>query len=429
MRRFLWSLSPRTPREATESVVENFLLHGFPAYVSRQSIGFRSTLWLGSINWCLFFVLSWTGILLMFHYIPSTEKAYISIMDIEHVVSFGTTLRAMHRISAHGMVALVFIHMMRVWYAGAYKSPAGSNGKRRANWLIGIFLLLLTLLFSFTGYLLPWDQLAYWAVVIGSRIVENVPFFGETLRGFLIGGNELGQNALLRFYVLHCAVLPLLFCIGGGYHMWRIKRDGGLAVVDNLRRKYRAEKQQKPAASKTYMLLGVKEETNLTVSADDLPDHAMTRSNQLLVSRLFLCFVLTHVVVLGLSFFFPSPLEDPANPFKLPNPAKAPWYFVWIQELAALTTLKIGTWVVNGGLVGGVIIPGLAIIVLSLWPFADKSTDRSIGVWFHRSRLFQNIVFTGCVLVIIGLVIVGVFLRGPFWDFYWFGQPWPQFPM
>lgn len=429
MRRFFWSLSPRTPREATESVVENFLLHGFPAYVSRKSIGFLSTLWLGTIVWCIFFLLSWTGILLMFLYIPSTEKAYVSIMDIGHAVTFGTTLRAMHRIGAHGMVALVFFHMMRVWYAGAYRSPINSSGQRRMNWLIGISLLLITLLFSFTGYLLPWDQLAYWAVVISSNIIDNVPFCGKSLRVFLMGGNELGQNSLLRFYVLHCALLPLLFLVGGGYHMWRVKRDGGLAVVDNLRRKYRARKESKPVSSKTYMLLGVKDDTSLSVIADDLPESEMTRSNRMLFARLFLCLTLTHVVIFGLSFIFQPPLEDPANPFKLPNPAKAPWYFVWIQELAALTTFKIGNWVVNGGLVGGVLIPGIAIVVLLLWPYFDKSADAAVGVWFHRSRRFQNIVFTGCVLLLIVLIIVGVFLRGPFWDFYWFGQPWPEMVM
>jgi len=407
-------------------VVENFLLHGFPAYVSRKGIGFFSTLWLGTISWILFFILVWTGILLMFLYIPSIERAYASIKDIEYVVTFGKTLRAMHRLSAHVMVALVFFHMMRVWFTGSYKSLAGSAGQRRINWLIGVLLFNLVLLFSFTGYLLPWDQLAYWAVVIGSNIVSNVPFFGESMREFIIGGTELGQNTLIRFYVLHCALLPLLFIIAGGYHMWRIKRDSGLAVTDHLREKHGAGQLRESTSTKTYMLLGVKKEIGLSVMGDDLPEHELTRSNRMLLGRLILCFVLTHVVMLGLSLIIQSPLEDPANPFSLPNPAKAPWYFLWLQELSALTTFQVGEWVINGGFVGGVLIPGLSIGILAVWPYLDKSPDVSVGIWFHPSRLVQNIVFTICVLVMIGLIIVGVYFRGPFWGFYWFGQPWPE---
>lgn len=429
MRRFLWSLSPRTPREASESVVENFLLHGFPAYVSRKSIGFFSTMWLGTIIWALCFILGWTGIILMFLYVPSIERAYLSINDIEYVVTFGKTFRSMHRLSAHAMVALVFIHMMRVWYTTSYRSTAASAGNRRINWLIGILLFILTLLLSYTGYLMPWDQLAYWAVVIGSNMISNVPFFGESIREFIIGGTELGQNALIRFYVLHCALLPFLFLIAGGYHMWRIKRDGGLAVTDHLRQKYVDRQVREPVGSKTYMLLGVKEETSLSVTDDDLPEHEMTRSNRMLLARLILCFVLTHVVLLGLSLIIQSPLEEPANPFRLPNPAKAPWYFLWLQELATLTTFKVGNIVINGGFVGGVMIPSLVIGIFSIWPFLDKSPDTSVGVWFHRSRRVQNIVFTLWVLAVIVLIIVGFYLRGPFWDFYWFGQPWPQMPI
>jgi len=211
--------------------------------------------------------------------------------------------------------------------------------------------------------------------------------------------------------------------------MWRIKRDRGLAVTDQLRQKYGDGQERETVDSKTYMLLGVKKETNLSVTGDDLPEHVLTRSNRMLFGRLILCFALTHVVILGLSLIFQSPLGEQANPFRLPNPAKAPWYFLWLQELAALTTFKVGSWVINGGFIGGVLIPVVAAGILAVWPFFDKSPDASLGVWFHHSRLLQNIVFSIFVVAVIGLILVGVYLRGPFWNFYWFGHPWPQIPM
>jgi len=410
-------------------MIANFLLHGFPTYVSRRSIGFSATFWLGAINWSLFLLLGWTGFLLMLYYVPAVEKAYASVKDIEYVVTFGRSLRVMHRLGAHFMVALVTLHMMRVWYTGAYKSPAAPGGNRRINWLIGMFLLLITLAFSFTGYLLPWDQLAYWAVTIGSNIVSNLPLVGERIRKILLGGTELGQNALIRFYVFHCVLLPLLFCIAGGYHMWRIRRDRGLAVTDHLRQQYGLGQPRHPSPTKTYMLLGVRAKTEVSVTGDDLPEHELTRSHLMLLARLFLCLVLTHAVIFALSFITDSPLEEQANPFRLPNPAKAPWYFIWLQELSALTTFKVGNWVVNGGFVGGILIPSLAIGILSAWPFLDRSPDTSVGVWFHGSRLRQNILLTIGVLAVIVLIVVGVFLRGPFWNFYWFGRPWPEMPL
>jgi quinol-cytochrome oxidoreductase complex cytochrome b subunit len=249
------------------------------------------------------------------------------------------------------------------------------------------------------------------------------------MREILIGGTEIGQNTLLRFYILHCVALPILLVIVGAYHMWRLRRDGGLAVTDRLTLLQNARGEElKPSPTKTYTLLGMKEGTTLSVRSSALPDSLLARANPELTLRLLIVILLTHVVILGVSLYVTAPLEAPANPLAPPNPAKAPWYFLWLQELIADTTVKVGNYVINGGFVGGILIPTIALAILSVWPFLDRSPDAAIGVWFHRSRWLQNVVFTIGVIVVIGLIVLAAYLRGPFWNLYWFGEPWPQVP-
>lgn len=162
----------------------------------------------------------------MFYYVPSVERAYETMKLIQLAVPLGQFTRNMHRWSAHGMVLAVILHMARVFYTGGYKPP------REFNWVIGIFLLLLTLGASFTGYLLPWDQLAYWAITVGTNIAGYAPGVGPVMRQMLLGGQEVGQAALIRFYTLHIAVLPFLITLLISVHMWRVRKDGGLAVND-----------------------------------------------------------------------------------------------------------------------------------------------------------------------------------------------------
>jgi quinol-cytochrome oxidoreductase complex cytochrome b subunit len=172
----------------------------------------------------LFGVLVFTGVLLMFYYIPSVERAYSTMKQIQLSVPLGQFTRNMHRWSAHAMVLIVILHMARVFYTGAYKPP------REFNWLVGVALLLLTLGASFTGYLLPWDQLAYWAITVGTNIAGYAPLVGEATRQMLLGGREVGQDALIRFYTLHIALLPLAIALLASLHVWRVRKDGGLAA-------------------------------------------------------------------------------------------------------------------------------------------------------------------------------------------------------
>ncbi len=159
----------------------------------------------------------------MLYYHPSVPQAYNDMKDLEFVVSSGVFLRNIHRIAAHLMVVSVFLHMLRVFYTGSYKHP------REFNWVVGVLLLILTLFLSFTGYLLPWDQLSYWAITVGTTISSYVPFVGKAIRFLLLGGNIVGENALLRFYVLHCVILPVFMIALMAIHFWRIRKDGGIS--------------------------------------------------------------------------------------------------------------------------------------------------------------------------------------------------------
>ncbi len=204
------------------AVQQNVFLHLFSAKARRRTLDFGVTWYLGALTFGTFAVLVITGILLMLYYHPSVPQAYADMKDLQFVVSSGVFLRNLHRWSAHAMVFLVFAHMFRVFYRGAYRPP------REFNWVIGVVLLLITLLLSYTGYLLPWDQLSYWAVTVGSNIASAVPLLGPRIRYLMLGGHTVNANALLRFYVLHCMILPLAALFFIAIHFWRIRKDGGL---------------------------------------------------------------------------------------------------------------------------------------------------------------------------------------------------------
>ncbi|MBL7046566.1 MAG: cytochrome b N-terminal domain-containing protein [Candidatus Marinimicrobia bacterium] len=418
-RKIIWPWSPNSDREASESVVKNFWLHWFPSRISLRSISWSYSLWLGTISACLFVILIITGFLLLFFYVPSVQQAYWSIKDIENIVNFGWLLRAQHRWAAELMVAVVFLHLVRVFFTAAYRTP------RVWNWYIGIALFILTLFLSFSGYILPWDQLAYWALTIATGIAGEFPWLGKGIRFLLLGGNTIGQSSLIRFYALHNFFLPALLLIFFALHMWRIRKDGGLASMDQLIQQTRL-KEIPISSTKTYSLLGVTEGTNIQVETTEVLDknNSMHTSPDL-TRRIALVFLVTTIVTLVLALVSPAPLEEHANPSVTPIPAKAPWYFLWLQELTAVTTFRIKNITISGGLIGGIIVPGLLFLLALVWPFLDKSPKEAIGVWFHKKRKIQNIVFSiGCLAIIV-LIIIGVYLRGPYWIFIW---PWQSFP-
>ncbi len=234
---------PNTPRNQMLVVATNIFLHLHPTRIHRTHVKITHTWCLGGLSFFLFLGLTITGVLLMFYYVPSVDRAYEDILALETDVRFGQLMRNLHRWMAHGMVLTVLLHMMRVFYTGAYKPP------REFNWVIGVILLVLTLLLSFTGYLLPWDQLAIWAITVGTNMARATPIMGhegpgaqfltlggvnlvhagDDVRFALLGGRFVGAGALIRFYVLHCVGLPFVAVILMAVHFWRVRKDGGIS--------------------------------------------------------------------------------------------------------------------------------------------------------------------------------------------------------
>jgi quinol-cytochrome oxidoreductase complex cytochrome b subunit len=395
---------PSDDFERSSTSFTNFFLHIHPVKVNRNTLRPIYTLGLGLMSLFLFLILVVTGVLLMFYYVPSTTQAYDRMLDLRGTVAFGTFLRNMHRWSAHGMVGVVFLHMCRVFLTGSYKKP------REFNWVLGVGLFLLTLFLSFTGYLLPWDQLAFWAITVGTAIAGYAPVVGQDIRFILLGDATVGQEALLRFYVLHVAVLPLVMTLLIVLHFWRIRKDGGLS------RPPQADETGAPvsvtvravqmAKDKIYGLQGFVRGPFSKIG--NVPDKTVFAWPNLVIAELFV-FVLTLAVILTLSLAFDAPLEEPVSVLHPPNPAKAPWYFLGLQEMVSYSAF----W-------GGIGIPTIFVLLLLIAPYIDRG-QKGVGKWFSRERLLANTVFLSFVLVNIIFVIIGTFFRGPNWEFV---SPW-----
>jgi quinol-cytochrome oxidoreductase complex cytochrome b subunit len=300
----------------------------------------------------------------------------------------------MHRWAAHLMVAAVMLHMCRVFYTGAYKAP------REFNWLLGVGLFLTTLGLSFTGYLLPWDQLAFWAITVGTNIAGYAPLVGSKLKFLMLGGNTVGQEALTRFYALHVIVLPAIAGLMVAVHVWRVRKDGGLSRPEESPDSVQSIALGELPTNKSYGLMELARGTTPQVGQD--PDDEVF-SWPHLVFRELLLFLIVVAFVLFLAVFWNAPLEELANPIHPPNPAKAPWYFLGLQELVSYSAF----W-------GGVVVPALIVTALVVLPYMDRGR-RGVGHWFARERRIANTVFSICVAIAVALTVVGTMFRGPNW--------------
>ena len=403
---------PSSDRGRAATSFTNFFLHIQPVRVSRQALRPSYTMGLGLISFFLFVILTVTGVLLMFYYVPSTAQAYDRMLDLRSSVAFGIILRNMHRWAAHGMVACVFLHMCRVFFTGSYKPP------REFNWVIGVCLFGLTLLSSFTGYLLPWDQLAFWAITVGTSIAGYAPLVGKAMKFILLGDATVGQEALLRFYVLHVVVLPLVLTIFVAVHFWRIRKDGGLAKPEAeaapKRVQVQVEIQDEPGPMVTTATVAVAAPPRRftiqglvrgpLVKVGKLEEDTVFSWPNLLVAELFVL-LLTIAGVMLVSILFNAPLEQPVNVMHPPNPAKAPWYFLGLQEQVSYSAF----W-------GGIGVPGIELLLLLLLPYIDRGKE-GVGRWFARERVLANSIFLLFVIVNISLIVIGTFFRGANWQF------------
>ena len=387
---------PTSDRAAAEAVFSNVFLHILPTRIHRYSLKIRATLGLGVISLVLFVLLLLTGIALMVYYKPATDQAYDSMKELRYVVPTGRFIRNIHRWAAHAMVACVILHMARAFYTGAYKAP------RQFNWVVGMLLFVLTLGLSFTGYLLPWDQLAFWAVTVGSEIAHSPREVtdalavtewcdvGGFLKRLLLGANYVGQEALIRFYLLHVIIFPLMTAVLLAVHFWRIRKDGGLtrpASADQMPPRTTGVGPE-ASPSKTYGLMAVVRGKTPAVDRS-MVNTIPTHPNGLYAIAALSMFTLAVMLTLG--YFFDAPLKEMANPAVPENPAKAPWYFLGLQELVSYSAFM-----------GGVGIPTIVVLGLMLVPYLDRETE-DIGVWFGGRRgrriCLASALFTTVVIV------------------------------
>ncbi len=270
---------------------KSLMLHFRPKKVDEKALDFTLTFGLGGMAVTLIALLFATGLLLKFYYLPFPDRAYDSITYLTDTVTFGPFIRNIHYWSANFLVIVGFFHLLRVFFTSAYHPP------RRLNWVIGIGLLLIILLFNFSGYLLPWDQLSYWAVTICTGMMEYVPWIGKGMQLAIRGGRDVGSSTLSIFYAAHTAFLPAVIILLMPFHFWRVRKAGGIVVPVS------SSGEKKVSSIQDLML------------------------RELVVALVLVAFVFC------ISIFFNAPLGEKANPGLSPNPTKAPWYFMGFQEI------------------------------------------------------------------------------------------------
>lgn len=369
-----------SPRDRAQHILGNVWLHLQPSRVRKHGLNWTYTFGLGGLSFFLFLILTVTGVLLMFYYRPSVDLAYRDMKDLEFAVSMGGFLRAMHRWSAHAMVLIVILHMIRVFLTASYKTP------REFNWAIGVVLLVLTLFLSFTGYLLPWDQLALWAITVGTNMAAASPMLGaegpfamlsrsNDVRFVLLGGTAVGANTLLRFYVLHCVFVPLVTGALMIVHFWRVRKDSFSGPI---------------------------------IKPEELPNDKVDTWPHLIV-REYVAALLCLIFISGWSLLMKAPLEEMANPTVTPNPSKAPWYFTGLQELL----VYFDPWI------AGVVLPTLIMVGLMAIPYIDPDKNKGVGRYAFKERPLAMTYFLFGVGMWFLLIFIGSYLRGPNWDIYW----------
>lgn len=380
------------------------------------------TFGLGLISFFLLIITVASGVLLMVYYNPSIENAYNSVKDINYVVTAGKLLRNIHKWGGEGMIIFVMLHMARVFYTGSYKAG------REFNWVVGIMLLILTFGINLSGYMLPWDQLSYWALVIVANIIQSPREITDSLgitryldiggffKELFLGGLTAGKESLTRVYLLHIMLLPIFLFIFLGVHFWRIRKDGGLTKPESFTPEegdifYVSPPEKRGGIFTTHKTYGLMELAHgKTPAVDrDIENTVLSWPNLLLAE--LAVFMLTLAGVVVYSFYIDAPLKELANPLIPENPAKAPWYFLGLQELLSYSAFM-----------GGVGLPGIALLGLALIPYLDREQDH-VGIWFSGK---QGRIIALEALIVGAAVVIGILAFVV--NFGWFRNWWPEIP-
>jgi quinol-cytochrome oxidoreductase complex cytochrome b subunit len=363
MNRILSSIFPSLSQPGgegrrTNKFLNSLLLHFRPRTVDDRTLRFTLTWGLGGMAAVLIFLLFCTGILLKFVYEPSPARAYESIIYLQNNILFGQLIRNIHHWSGNILLLVVFLHFLRVFFTGAFTAP------RQFNWIIGLALLGSVLLSAFTGYLLPWDQLGFWAVTICTTMMEYVPIIGKWLQESIQGGPEMGPAILTNFYAIHTAVMPVVLVFLLGFHFWRVRKAKGLVIL-------RSPDEAPDTRSETVSSI-----PNLLV-------------REIAVGLALLAFMLVFAML------FNAPLADKANPGLSPNPTKAPWYFLGVQELLMHFHPLFSL----------VIIPALVVFFMFVIPYLDYRENTS-GVWFCSTNGRKTALSAALVSALITTVFI-----------------------
>lgn len=337
----------------------SFLLHFRPRTVPERTLRLSLTWGLGGAALVLVFLLFGSGLMLKFVYEPFPDKAYDSIVYLNNQVPFGLLTRNIHWLSANGLIMVTLLHLLRVYYTGAFYAP------RQVNWLIGLLILAAVVLSNFSGYLLPWDQVAYWAITISTSMLDYIPIAGAAVKEWMLGGTEPGPGTLVNFYAFHTAILPAILLIALPYHFWKIRKARGLVIPRST--------QEEP---------GVNGELVDTMPHLIIREAAMT--------------ALVIAIVLIIAMFFNAPLTEQANPGLSPNPTKAPWYFMGIQEMLMHFHPVFAI----------LVIPLTLLLGLCCIPYIRYETNSS-GIWFVSGK-GRALVLWAAVIAISGTIIAVV---------------------
>ena len=341
--------NPGRETKSSKKLLNSLLLHFRPRTVDERTLRFTLTLGLGGMAGGLILLLFCTGIMLKFVYDPFPGKAYDSILYLQQNIFFGQLIRNIHHWSGNILLLIVFLHFLRVFFTGGFTAP------RQFNWIIGLGLLGSILLSAFTGYLLPWDQLGFWAITICTTMLDYIPLIGKWLKESIQGGTEMGPAILTSFYAIHTAVMPAVLVFLMGFHFWRVRKAKGLVIL------------RSPA------------------EAPDTKGEQVSSIPDLLIREVAVALALLAFILI-FSMIFNAPLSPKANPGLSPNPTKAPWYFLGIQELLMHFHPLFSL----------VIIPLLIGFFLFSIPYFDYE-EHVRGVWFfsHQGRkiaLFSALV-------------------------------------
>ena len=358
---------PADKQKGHRKYFRSLLLHFRPRVVPERTLRFSLTWGLGGMAAVLVFLLFGTGLMLKFVYEPFPGRAYDSILHLQQNIPFGQLIRNIHHWSANGILILAFLHLLRVFFTGAFVAP------RQFNWIIGLILFATIIVSNFTGYLLPWDQLAFWAITISSSMLEYIPGVGAWLQKLIQGGDELGPAAIANFYAIHTAILPALLLLILPFHFWRIRKAKGL-VIPRL-------------TDENTDTLGGK--------VDTIP--------HLIVREVAVALVLL-AVILVISMLFNAPLAAKANPGLSPNPTKAPWYFMGIQEMLMHFHPVFSLF----------IIPLMLVFGLLCIPYINYHSETA-GIWFcsNRGRKMALAAMLTAILATTAGVLADEFILGP----------------